>query len=141
MEHFEKALSIDPKYSQAALYLGLRAYNSLFEQDKAQAALKKAIDIDPDYLEARVSYAGVLLDTGAVDEAIRQLNLVTQRNKIRTPWRCIRANPGVSHESQKIRKPSESARAAIKLTPQVAEPHMWLADSLRLSGKYQESTG
>src|SRR5712691_13241400 len=78
VEHFEKALSIDPKFSQAALYLG-RAYNALFDEQKSQAALKRAVDIDPDYLEARVSLAGMLLDTGAVDESIRQLNLVTQR--------------------------------------------------------------
>jgi tetratricopeptide (TPR) repeat protein len=138
VEHFEKALSIDPKYSQAALYLG-RAYNSLFEQDKAQAALKKAIEIDPDYLEARVSYAGVLLDTGGVDEAIRQLNVVTQRDKSNAMALYLQAQ---AYRTKALYPQAiESARSAIKLTPQVAEPHMWLADSLRLSGKYQESTG
>ena len=80
VEHFEKALQLDPTYSQAALYLG-RAYNSLFDEKKSEAAFRKAIEIDPDYMEARVSLAGMLLDTGAVDESIRQLNLVTQREK------------------------------------------------------------
>src|SRR6202166_2766868 len=79
-DNFEKALQIDPAYSQAALYLG-RAYNSLFDEQRSQAAFRKAIEIDPDYLEARVSFAGALLDSGAVDEAIRQLNVVTQRDK------------------------------------------------------------
>ena len=73
VEHFEKALQIDPTFSQAYLYLG-RTYNSLFDEQKSEAAFRKAIEIDPDYLEARVSLAGMLLDTGAVDEAIRQLN-------------------------------------------------------------------
>ena len=40
-EHFDKALSLDATYSQAALYLG-RAYNSLFDQTKAEAAFRKA---------------------------------------------------------------------------------------------------
>ena len=53
VEHFEKALQIDPTYSQAALYLG-RAYNSLFDEQHSEAAFRKAIEIDPDYLEARV---------------------------------------------------------------------------------------
>src|SRR5579864_6027814 len=79
-EHFQKALDIDPKFSQAALYLG-RTYNSLFDEKKSEAGFRRAIEIDPDYLEARVSLAGMLLDTGAVDESIRQLNLVTQRDK------------------------------------------------------------
>jgi tetratricopeptide (TPR) repeat protein len=35
----------------------------------------------------------------------------------------------------------EAARTAIKLTPANAEAHLWLADSLRMSGSLQESTG
>lgn len=137
VEHFEKALSIDPKYSQAALYLG-RAYNSLFQEDKSQAAFKQAIAIDPDYLEARVSYAGVLLDTGGVDEAIRQLNVVTQRDKSNAMALYMQAQ---AYRMKGLYEQAiDSAKSAIKLTPQVGEPHMWLADSLRLSGKYQEST-
>lgn len=134
--HFEKALQLDPKYSQAALYLG-RAYNSLFEQDKSQAAFRKAIEIDPDYREARVSLAGMLLDIGAVDESIRQLNAVTQRDKSNAMALYLQAQAYRMKElySQSI----DSARAAIKLTPGVAEPHMWLAESLRLSGKYSDS--
>jgi tetratricopeptide (TPR) repeat protein len=137
VEHFQKALQVDAKYSQAALYLG-RAYNSLLQPDKSQAAFKKAIEIDPDYLEARVSYAGALLDTGGVDEAIRQLNLVTQRDKSDAMALYLQAQAYRTKElyPQAI----ESARAAIKLTPNVAEPHMWLADSLRMSGKYADST-
>ena len=72
-EWFEKALGIDPTYSQAALYLGL-AYNALFEQDKAEKAFRRAIEIDPDYLEARADFGGMLLDIGNVDEAIRQFD-------------------------------------------------------------------
>ena len=33
----------------------------------------------------------------------------------------------------------EAARNAIKLTPNNGEAHFWLAESLRLSGKYQEA--
>jgi tetratricopeptide (TPR) repeat protein len=78
-ESFEKALKLDPVYSQAALYLG-RAYNALFEEQKAEQAFRKAIEIDPDYLEARSSFAGMLLDIGGTDEAIRQLTVVVQRD-------------------------------------------------------------
>jgi tetratricopeptide (TPR) repeat protein len=135
--HFEKALQIDSKYSQAALYLG-RAYNSLFDEKNSQAAFKKAIDIDPDYLEARVSYAGALLDAGAVDEAIRQLNVVTQRDKSGAVAFYLQAQ---AYRMKELYPQSiDSARTAIKLTPGVAEPHMWLAESLRLSGKYPDST-
>ncbi|HEX5430692.1 MAG TPA: tetratricopeptide repeat protein, partial [Bryobacteraceae bacterium] len=135
--HFEKALQIDPEYSQAALYLG-RTYNSLFDEKKSEAAFRKAIQIDPDYLEARTSFAGMLLDIGDVDESIRQLNIVTQRDKKNAMALYLQAQ---AYRMKALYPQSiESAQAAIKLTPDVAEPHLWLAESLRLSGKYQEST-
>ena len=33
----------------------------------------------------------------------------------------------------------EAARKAIQINPKTAEPHLWLADSLRLSGKFNEA--
>ena len=75
-EEFRSALALDPKYSQAALFLG-RVENALFEDEQALASFKMAIDIDPDYLEARASYAAALLEAGDLDEAVRQLNVVT----------------------------------------------------------------
>jgi tetratricopeptide (TPR) repeat protein len=136
-EHFEKALQIDATYSQAALYLG-RTYNSLFDEQRSEVALRKAIAIDPDYLEARVSLAGMLLDTGAVDESIRQLNLVTQRDKTNAVALYMQAQ---AYRMKELYPQSiESARASIKLAPAAAEPHLWLAESLRLSSQFPESS-
>lgn len=136
--HFEKAISIDPDFSQAYLYLG-RAYSSLFDEEKSQAAFRKAIEIDPDYLEARASLAGSLLDTGAVDEAIRQLNVVTQRDTSNAMAFYLEAEAYRLKEAYP--QAIEAARQAIKLAPANAEAHLWLADSLRMSGALQDSTG
>ena len=127
---------MDPTYSQAAFYLGL-TYNSLFDEEKAAQYYKKAIDIDPDYLEARTDYAGMLLDTGAVDEAIRQLNTVLTRNPKHAVALTMLAQADRFKDlySQSI----DAARKALKITPKNAEPHMWMGDSLRLSGKYAEA--
>jgi tetratricopeptide (TPR) repeat protein len=133
---FEKALQIDGKYSQAALYLG-RTYNSLFDEKNSEAAFRKAIEIDPDYMEARVSLAGMLLDIGGTDEAIRQLNIVTQREKSNAPALYMQAQ--AYRMKQLYPQSIDSARAAIKLAPTIAEPHMWLAESLRLSAKYPDA--
>ena len=135
-ELFEKALEIDPSYSQAALYAG-RAYNALFEQEKAEKFYRRAIDIDPDYLEARADFGGMLLDIGNVDEAIRQFNYVLQRQPNHVLALTLQAQ---AYRLKELYAESiDSARKAIRLAPQSAEPHMWLAESLRLSGKYEES--
>ncbi len=135
-EYFEKALAADPTYSQAAYYLGL-TYNAMFDETKAQEYFKKAIEIDPDYLEAHANYAGMLLDIGDVDEAIRQINtvLIRQPNHAMALTMLAQAYRLKGLYPQSI----EAARKAVQLTPKNAEPHLWMADSLRLSGKYADA--
>ena len=127
---FEKAFKDDSKFSKAAFYLGL-TYNALFDEAKAQQYFKQAIAIDPDYLEARANYAGMLLDVGDVDEAIRQLNTVLTRQPDHTVALTMLA------QADRLKglypKAIEAAQKAIQLSPKTAEPHMWLGDSLRLS--------
>lgn len=125
---FEAALAVDPTYSQAALYAG-RVYNALYEDQKALDFFRKAIAIDPDYMEARSSYAGALLDDGDMDEAIRQLNVVTQRDpNSGMAWYLLsQAYARKGDYDDGVR----SAREAIRLTPNNAEAHFWLAESLR----------
>jgi tetratricopeptide (TPR) repeat protein len=134
--YLEKALQEDPTYSQAAFYLGL-TYNALFDQAKAREYFEKAIKIDPDYLEAHSAFAGMLLDIGSVDEALRHIDLVLRlRPKQGLAW---------TMQAQALRFKElypdsiKSARRAIQLDPQNAEPHLWLADSLRLSDHCPEA--
>jgi tetratricopeptide (TPR) repeat protein len=132
----EQALRTDSTYSQAAFYLGL-TYNALFDEDKAAQFYKKAIAIDPDYLEARADYAGMLLDTGAVDEAIRQIDAVLTRD----PNHAVALTMLAQADRFKELYPQsiDAARKAVKITPKNAEPHMWMADSLRLRGQYADA--
>jgi tetratricopeptide (TPR) repeat protein len=135
-EQFEKALQLDATYSQAAYYLGL-TYNALFDEQKAQQYFKKAVEIDPDYLEAHASYAGMLLDIGDVDEALRQINsvLVRQPNHAQALTMSAQAYRFKGLYPQSI----EEGRKAIGLAPKSAEPHLWLGDSLRLTGKLPDA--
>ncbi len=134
--YFEKAFQSDPTYSQAAYYLG-QTYNALFDEARADQWFQKAIRIDPDYLDARASYAGMLLDTGGVDEALRQINdvLLRQPNHVLALTLQAQAYRFKALYAEAI----QSAREASRLSPGDAEPHLWMADSLRLSGRCAES--
>ena len=135
--HFSKALEADPKYSQSALYLG-RTYNALYEEAEAEKYFRKAIEIDPDYMEARSSFAGMLLDIGNVDEAIRQLNVVTRRTPGDAMALYLQAQ---AYRMKGLYSDSiESARKAIQANPDNPEAHFWLAESLRLSESYKEAS-
>ena len=133
---FREALALDANYSTAALYLG-RSESALFEYDRAAAAYQKALDIDPDYLEARAGYGGMLLDVGDFDEAIRQLAPVVQRDP---EHQLSQAMLSQAYRMKDMFPQSiEAARIAIRLNPQHAEPYLFLADSLRLTGSPGEA--
>jgi tetratricopeptide (TPR) repeat protein len=133
---FSRALELDPKFSQAALYLG-RTYNALFDEANAEKYFRKAIEIDPDYLEARASFGGMLLDVGNTDEAIRQFETVIQRKP--TDAMAL-TNLAQAYRMKGLYPQSiESATKAVKLAPSYAEPHLWMAESLRLKGQFEPS--
>ena len=77
----------------------------------------------------------MLLDIGDVDEAIRQINtvLTLQPNHAVALTMLAQAYRFKELYPQSI----EAARKAIQIAPKSAEPHLWLGDSLRLSGKYR----
>jgi tetratricopeptide (TPR) repeat protein len=133
---FEQALGVDPKYSQAALYAG-RVYNALYEDQKSLEFFREAISVDPDYMEARASYAGALIDSGDMDEAIRQLNVVTQRDPQRgMGWYLL--SVAFAHKGD-YDDAVRAGRQAIGITPNNGEAHLWLAESLRNQGGYAEA--
>jgi tetratricopeptide (TPR) repeat protein len=135
-DRFQKALVLDSKYSTAALFLA-RTHNALYDQAKAKEYFRKAIEIDPDYVEARASFGGMLLDIGDVDSAIRELNAVIQKEPKQALAHYLLAQSfsmkGAYQES------IEFALRAIELTPANGEAWFWLAESLRMSKSYEEA--
>jgi tetratricopeptide (TPR) repeat protein len=131
-EYFESALAADPSYSTAALYLG-RTWHALLDLPKARRAFLRALEIDPDYGEARVAYAGMLLDSGDVDECIRQLGhnspdptaayLLAQAFRIK----------------EEYARSIELSRKSIAMAPHNPEAHFFLAESLRMTKKLDEA--
>jgi uncharacterized caspase-like protein/tetratricopeptide (TPR) repeat protein len=133
---FQKALAIDPKYSQAALYLG-RTYNALYDTEKAKEAFKLAIEIDPDYAEARASYGGMLLDLGDLDESIRQLNASVVKEPGNSLTHSLLAQAFIRKGA--LSEGERFARESIKLNAGHAEAHFWLAEGLRFGKQCGES--
>lgn len=135
-EQFKQALAIDPTYSQAALDLA-RTYNSLFDEANADKYFRLAIQIDPDYTEAHASYGGMLLDRGDLDEAVRQLNAAVQKEKSNDmAWYLLSV---ALTRKEAFDQAVQAAREAVRLAPNRAEAHFWLAESLRMLKTWPES--
>jgi len=127
-QKLNEAVSIDPNYSQAFMYLG-RVENALYEDDKAKAAFEHAIQIDPDYEEARVSYAAALLDQGGLDEAVRQLNAALQR-KPDDGTALYLLSQAYARQGD-FKNGEAAATRAVKAAPANGEAHFWLAECKR----------
>ncbi len=123
---------MDPNYSQAYMYLG-RVESALYADDKAGAAFQRAIAIDPDYEEARVSYAAALLDQGGLDEAVRQLNAALQRNPEDGTALYLLSQAYAREDDYKDGK--TTALKAVKAVPANGEAHFWLAECERHLGE------
>src|SRR5262249_26089608 len=114
-----------------------RAYNALLDNANADKYFRLAIQIDPDFTEARASYGGMLLDRGDMDEAIRQLNAAVQKEKENsTAWYLL---TGAVAGNDAFGQSVVAGREAVKLDPQRAEPHFWLAESLRMLKQWKEA--
>ncbi len=125
---FKEAVALDGRYTLAHLYLG-RTQNALFEEQDALASLKQAVEFDPELMEARSSYAAVLLDNGDLDEAVRQLNTATTREPAAgTAWYLLSQAYARKGDYAQCKN---AATTAIERTPRNAEAHFWLAECCR----------
>jgi tetratricopeptide (TPR) repeat protein len=79
----------------------------------------------------------MLLDIGDTDSSIRHLNLVLQRQPDHALALAMLAQ---AYRAKDLYPESiAAARKAIALNPGTAEPHLFLADSLRLTGKLADA--
>jgi tetratricopeptide (TPR) repeat protein len=79
----------------------------------------------------------MLFDTGNVDEAIRQFNAVTQRDKNSATTYYLLAQAYRVKEQYALG--IEAAQQAVKLTPKNGEAHFWLAECLRGEKRWQDA--
>jgi len=125
---FTRALAEDARYSLAAYRLG-QTYQLLDEQGKSVAAFRQALSIAPGYVEASIGVAGVLLESGDPDAAIRELNEAIRHDPDNDQVYSMlsRAFLDKSAWQQCV----DMATQALALNPSNAEAHLWRADSLR----------
>ena len=134
---FQKALGADREYSEAALYLG-RTYRALGQWDdpramaaRAEQQVRRAIEWQRDYDEARVALAGVLLDSGDFDKAVEEVNTVLQR--LPDHDRAYALLSQTFRLKGDLGQAVEAARQAVEVNRNSLQGRLYLAEALRLS--------
>ncbi|HEY3743513.1 MAG TPA: caspase family protein [Bryobacteraceae bacterium] len=135
-DFFTTALKEDANYSEAALMLCL-TQQILQQTDEGAKSCKRAVDTDPDYVEARVAYGALLVETGDTSEAIRQLSEATRRDP--------KNSQAYSHLAEAFLlakaydKSEEAASKAISLSAKNSQAFLFRGDAKRMQKRYTDA--
>jgi tetratricopeptide (TPR) repeat protein len=133
---FDAALKADPQDAKAVYYLALTE-QALGNTDQAVKECKQAIDIDPGYVEARVQYGELLVESGDTQQAVNELLEAARRDEnngliySRLAW----AYSLTGRYDEALR----NANKAVQLAPKLVEARLVRGDALRLIGKFDEA--
>jgi len=143
--HYPEALrelliaeKLDPKDPNIQNNLGL-AYFLREKYDLAATHLHEAIQLKPDYSEARNNYGRVLIEEGKYQEAIRELRIVIKDLTYSEPSRAW-VNLGLAQFRQKqYDEAKKNFAEAIKLNREDCLAHTFYGRSLFEMGDYSEA--
>jgi type IV pilus assembly protein PilF len=92
LQESQIALKADPRYARAYNLLGL-VYGDLGEDAQAEANFRRAIELSPQYSEARNDFGYFLCQRGRYDESIVQFDAALTNTLYATPEKAL-ANAG-----------------------------------------------
>jgi tetratricopeptide (TPR) repeat protein len=133
---FTRALKEEAQYSEAALGLCL-TQQILQETEAGKKSCKRALDIDPDFVEARVHYGALLVESGDTTEAIRQLSAATQRDAKNTQAYSHLAEAFLLAKAYD--KAEEAGTKAIEVSNKNSQGYLFRGDARRMQKKYTEA--
>ena len=94
----QTALLLDDSLATAHASLGCIAFYFDWKWDEAEAQFRKALELDPNCIEAHMSYSVYLWNLGRFDEALRETEWVLEADPLNVPWlqglgytHCLRA--------------------------------------------------
>ena len=127
LDEFNRAVEIDPTYSQAHNGLGL-VYAALNEDAKADASFKRAIQVQPGSSEAHNNYGSFLCAHKRYDESITQF-LEAVKNPLYSTPNLAYANAGICSVRKNDTKNAEVyLNKALQIEPLTYSAAYQLAD-------------
>ncbi|MCB5189682.1 type IV pilus biogenesis/stability protein PilW [Methylobacillus arboreus] len=135
LEEFEIAARVNPYYAPAYNGLGL-VYGTLREDEKADAAFRKALQLDPKSSETRNNYGSFLCARNRIDESIVQFSEAVKNPLYVTPGVAY-MNAGTCLLRKKDVKQAELyLQHALQLQPQLFQAGYQLAVIAYTRGEY-----
>ncbi len=74
----QRALELDPSLAEGHAVLGMIAFGFEWDWERAEVALRRAIELDPGGVSGRAAYSYLLANQGRIDEALAQVRKVIE---------------------------------------------------------------
>lgn len=135
----ERALEIDPDLAEAYASLGLSKFQFDWDWQKAESALKKAINLNPNYATGHHFFADYLKGMGKFDEALEQIREAQALDPL-----SIAISSGVGHVlylSRHYDAAIDAYRHSLELDPKSVLARLWFGRPFLQKGRYEEAIG
>ncbi len=132
-----KALEIDESLSEAHASLGLVRFQYDWEWSGAEAELRRAIELNPNYPQAHQFYADFLKAMGRFDEAVAEMGRAQELDPL-----SLAISTGLGHVlylSRQYDRAIEQYRSALALDPSFVQAHLWFGRPYLQKGMFQEA--
>lgn len=117
LSEFQRAVDLDPDNADAQNALGILLHLSFRKFPEAVEHYQKALEVRPNFSEARTNLANVYLDQGQYDEAIKLYEQVLNDMMYPTPY-IAQGNLGWAYfKKGDSEKGLENIKAAVTLNP------------------------
>jgi tetratricopeptide (TPR) repeat protein len=133
---FSRAVKDDSTYSQAALGL-CRVREAQGEIAEALKSCRRAIEIDPDYVEARTMTGVLLMESGDYPEAVRQIQQATAQEPRNSPAQSLLAE--ALYLADRPKEAEDAAGKALSLNPTSGQAFLLRGEARRAQMKFDDA--
>jgi type IV pilus assembly protein PilF len=139
LREFDEALAVDDRFAEAYRGRGIVLDLGFGRSDEAEKAYRRAIELKPDYSEARNDLGQLLARTGRYEAAVAQFDAALENMLYREPY-VARCNKGLAVYRMGHREEGISQmRACLAAAPTFCKGRRELGRVLLVEGKVREA--
>lgn len=133
---FGRALKEQPDFGAAALGL-CRVQQGQGETDEAVKSCRRAVMGDEDFVDARMTYGTLLMETGDYAEAVRQLQRTVQQDSQNSFAQSLLAE--ALYLADRPEEAENAANRGVALDPSSAQAYLLRAEARRAQSHFDEA--
>jgi TolB-like protein/DNA-binding winged helix-turn-helix (wHTH) protein len=133
-----RAIELDHNLGAAYTWLGMLAFFYEWEWQNAEKEFRQAIELDPNYSFAHLSYAVFLVTMGKPEQAFVEMRRAHELDPTSELTNMVSVH--VLYLARQYDQAIEQAKVAIELNPGSWGSYIWLGESYERKGMYEQAS-